>query len=107
MNAGEIISIVGNSGEMTNGPHLHFEIIDTKSGKRLNPLLFNFPLEDDVRPTIVKLAMYDRTKSVYLQSPKYLALKKNWQSIYCRFSEGEFKQNKFRYWCNGPVYKLR
>jgi murein DD-endopeptidase MepM/ murein hydrolase activator NlpD len=26
VNAGEIISIVGNSGEMTNGPHLHFEL---------------------------------------------------------------------------------
>lgn len=26
VNAGEIISIVGNSGEMTDGPHLHFEL---------------------------------------------------------------------------------
>lgn len=26
VNAGDIISIVGNSGEMTDGPHLHFEL---------------------------------------------------------------------------------
>ena len=26
VNAGEIISIVGNTGEMTDGPHLHFEL---------------------------------------------------------------------------------
>ncbi len=35
VNAGEIISIVGNSGEMTDGPHLHFEL--WYSGNSLNP----------------------------------------------------------------------
>jgi murein DD-endopeptidase MepM/ murein hydrolase activator NlpD len=35
VNAGEIISIVGNSGEMTNGPHLHFEM--WYNGNSLNP----------------------------------------------------------------------
>lgn len=35
VNAGEIISIVGNSGEMTNGPHLHFEL--WYNGNALNP----------------------------------------------------------------------
>lgn len=35
VNAGEIISIVGNSGEMTNGPHLHFEL--WYNGNSLNP----------------------------------------------------------------------
>jgi len=24
--AGEVIAIVGNSGELSNGPHLHFEL---------------------------------------------------------------------------------
>jgi murein DD-endopeptidase MepM/ murein hydrolase activator NlpD len=33
--AGEIISIVGNSGEMTDGPHLHFEL--WYNGNSLNP----------------------------------------------------------------------
>jgi murein DD-endopeptidase MepM/ murein hydrolase activator NlpD len=35
VNAGEIISIVGNSGEMTNGPHLHFEL--WYNGNSMNP----------------------------------------------------------------------
>jgi len=35
VNAGEIISIVGNSGEMTDGPHLHFEL--WYNGSSLNP----------------------------------------------------------------------
>lgn len=35
VNAGEIISLVGNSGEMTNGPHLHFEL--WYNGNALNP----------------------------------------------------------------------
>lgn len=33
--AGEIIAIVGNSGELTNGPHLHFEL--WYNGNPLNP----------------------------------------------------------------------
>jgi murein DD-endopeptidase MepM/ murein hydrolase activator NlpD len=35
VNAGEIISIVGNSGEMTDGPHLHFEL--WYNGNPINP----------------------------------------------------------------------
>ena len=35
VNAGEIISLVGNSGELTNGPHLHLEL--WYNGNSLNP----------------------------------------------------------------------
>jgi murein DD-endopeptidase MepM/ murein hydrolase activator NlpD len=35
VNGGEIISIVGNSGELSNGPHLHFEL--WYNGNSLNP----------------------------------------------------------------------
>jgi murein DD-endopeptidase MepM/ murein hydrolase activator NlpD len=35
VNAGDILSIVGNSGEMTDGPHLHFEL--WYNGNSLNP----------------------------------------------------------------------
>jgi len=65
----------GNTGG-SQGPHLHFEIRETKSDRSLNPLLFGMPLQDDVAPTLLKLAMYDRSISTYEQTPKILTLKK-------------------------------
>jgi hypothetical protein len=71
---GSFIAYSGNTGG-SQGPHLHFEIIETATDKRYNPLLFSFPLSDDVPPTITKLAIYDRSRSVYGQSPAFYPVK--------------------------------
>lgn len=72
---GQFIAYSGNAGG-SQGPHCHFEIRDTKTDKVLNPLLFGLPIADNVPPTIVRLAMYDRNISTYSQSPKLFSLKK-------------------------------
>ena len=72
---GNEIAKSGNTGG-SQGPHLHFEIRETKSDRSLNPLLFGMPLQDDVAPTLLKLAMYDRSISTYDQAPKIFSLKK-------------------------------
>lgn len=71
---GEFIANSGNTGG-SMGPHLHFEIRRTEDDVNLNPFLFGFPISDNVKPRLVRLGIYDRTKSVYQQSPKLLSLK--------------------------------
>ena len=81
INKGEVIGYSGNTGR-SFGPHLHFEIRDTKSQDAINPLMFNYSYKDDERPIIRGLYIINENNSLVRNSPIRKKLKKINDSTY-------------------------
>jgi murein DD-endopeptidase MepM/ murein hydrolase activator NlpD len=71
---GQFIALSGATGAV-EGPHLHFEVRDTKTGDNINPLFLGFPIQDTKDPFIYNLFLYDRNYSTYAKDPVSIALK--------------------------------
>jgi len=58
INQGDFIGMLGNTGRST-GPHLHFEIRNTKSELAINPQLYDFGIQDSKAPKLEKFIIHD------------------------------------------------
>jgi murein DD-endopeptidase MepM/ murein hydrolase activator NlpD len=61
---GECIGYSGNTGT-SEGPHLHFETRDTRTGKSYNPFLQELRITDTIPPVIRSMYWYNRCNSLY------------------------------------------
>ena len=78
---GSLIGYSGNTGR-SFGPHLHFEIRETKNQDAINPLMFNYKYIDQERPIIRGLYTINEENSLVKKLPMRKKISKLNDSTY-------------------------
>ena len=73
---GERVGKLGMSGR-SYGPHLHFEIRDTRTEKPINPLLFGINVTDNIPPRAHQIKIYSLNDKRETLATKKIDLRKN------------------------------